>query len=246
MTVVMVAHAVIGATVVSSGALAILSRKGSTVHSLAGHGFVGALLLMGPVVAAGGWLSPGSISPLGILFTAFMTYLALSAWSTIHQPEARLTPLDFAAPLLALCLSVAGLMLGFDAFGSPGGLENTAPKEACFFFSALACVAMLLDINHLRVGGVRGKHRIIRHVWRMGCALFFATSTLFTGPGAIVLPEPVRGHLLLNIPQLLVVVLTLYWLYRLHFVAGRRPGSIDTSTQPPESQYSTNHSTEID
>lgn len=214
---VMAAHALVGSTVVGSGALALLLRKGSAQHKLAGRLFVGSMLLMGSVVAAGSLLTPGSISSLGILFVFFIIYLVLSAWSTIRQTEHPITLLDIAAPAAALGISIAGLMMGFDAINDPSGVADLPPNQAYFFFAALAFIAMLLDANNIRLGGVRGKHRIVRHVWRMACALFFATSTLFTGPGSIVLPEPVRGNFAMSIPQILVVLFALIWIYRLLF-----------------------------
>lgn len=210
----MAAHALIGSVVVFSGAMALVLRKGSLPHKIAGRFFTGSMLLMAPVVAAGAWFAPGSISSLGMLFVFFIVYLTGSAWSTIRQTELRLTRVDMAAPWVALCISVAGFILGFTAVDIPGDAD-LPPREAYFFFATIAFFAMLLDLNNLRLGGVRGKHRIVRHVWRMSCALFFATSTLFTGPGSIVLPEWLRGNPALAIPEILVVILALFWIYRL-------------------------------
>lgn len=213
----MVMHALVGSFVVLSGALANLLSKGSLPHKFAGRLFVGAMLMMGPVVVVGAWFSPGSISQLGTLFVFFTTYLVVSAWSTIRHSVNSIKVFDYVAPLAALCIVIACLTLGFDTLSNASSEENQPPKEAYFFFAFLAFVSMLLDVNNLRLGGVRGKHRIVRHIWRMNCALFFATSTLFTGPGSIVFPESVRGNPLLSIPQFLVVVLTAFWVYRLLF-----------------------------
>lgn len=212
---VIAVHALVGSIVVGSGVLALSLRKGSAQHTLAGRLFVGSMLLMGPVVAAGALSTPGSLSSLGILFVFFIIYLVISAWSTIRQTELPITRLDIAAPAAALCISIAGLVMGFDTINNPSDVADLPPNQAYFFFAALAFVAMLLDANNLRLGGVRGKHRIVRHVWRMACALFFATSTLFTGPGSIVFPESVRGNLAMSIPQILVALLALIWIYRL-------------------------------
>jgi len=228
----MAVHMLTGSAVVFSGAMALLLSKGSAQHKLAGRLFVGSIVLMGPVVAAGAWFSPGSISSLGILFVFFMIYLVVSAWSTIHRSEPRIGPLDILAPVVALCISIAGLIMGYDAFSNPSGAEGLLQNEAYFFFSALAFIAMLLDANNLKSGGVRGTHRIARHVWRMSCALFFATSSLFTGPGSIVFPESVRGNPLLSIPQMLVVIIFIFWIYRLFFSKQRSlPKHITTAQQ---------------
>lgn len=210
----MAAHMLVGSVVVGSGAAALLCGKGTRFHQLAGRMFAGSILLMGPIVAAGAWMSPGSISPLGILFMLFIIYLVASAWSTIHRSAPGIRLLDMLAPAVALCISIACLVVGYDAINNPGPAQDAPPTEAYFFFALFAFVAMLLDLNNVKRGGVRGKHRIIRHVWRMSCALFFATSSLFTGPGAIMFPESVRGNPLMLIPQTLVVFIAIVWLYR--------------------------------
>ena len=231
-SLLMAMHMLTGSVVVLSGAMAFLLSKGSSQHKLAGRLFVGSIVLMGPIVATQAWLSPSSISSLGILFVFFIIYLVVSAWLTIRRSEPRIGSLDMLTPVFALCISIAGLILGYDAVSNPSAAEGLPPNEAYFFFSALAFVAMLLDIHHLKRGGVHGKHRIVRHVWRMSCALFFATSSLFTGPGAIVFPESVRGNPLLSIPEMLVVITSIFWIYRLLFSKqSSSPKNITTTQQ---------------
>ena len=215
MSLVIALHTLTGIAIVSSGAIALLFSKGSSQHRLAGQIFASLMLMMGPIVVAGAWLAPGSVSTLGILFVIFIAYLVVSAWSTIRRTDHPLVPLDIAAPVVALCISIACLYMGLHALSTSNIGEDLPPREAYFFFAALAFVTMLLDINNIRQGGVRGKHRIVRHVWRMNCALFFATSSIFTGPGAIVFSDSVRGNSVLLIPQLSVVTVALFWIYRL-------------------------------
>ena len=210
-------HALVGVSGVCAGALSLSLRKGSLLHKFAGRLFTVSMVLMLPIVLLQAWFGPESISSLGILFVSFIAYLVLSAWSTIQRSEHGATALDFALPLVAACVSVAGLSMGFGIVVTIGGGESAPPIEAYFFFSLVSFVALLLDINNLYRGGVRGNHRIARHVWRMSMALFFATSSLFTGPGSIIFPESVRGHSVLLAPQLLVLIAAIYWLYRLLF-----------------------------
>ena len=155
-SMLMIAHALTGSVTVGSGAAALSLRKGSIAHRIAGRVFVGSMLSMGPVVATGAWLMPGSISSTGILFSVLMIYLVVSAWTTIRDSEHLLSSLDVAAPLLALCIAVAGLSMGLNMSDNPLDTAQGPQKEACYFFAALASVAMLLDINNLRTCGVRG------------------------------------------------------------------------------------------
>ncbi len=139
--------------------------------------------------------------------------------------------MDMLAPIAALCISIVFLVMGYEAVSNPSGAEGLPPNEAYFFFSALAFIAMLLDANNLRSLGVRGKHRIARHAWRMSCALFFATASLFTGPGAIVFPESMRGNFLLSVPQILVVTISAFLIYRLLFIKQKFLSKNKTLTQ---------------
>ena len=214
-------HMLTGSAVVLSGAMALLFTKGSSQHKVAGRLFVASMVLMGPVVAAGAWLSPGSISALGIFFVFFIVYLVVSGWSTIHRSEPGIGLLDIVAPFAAICIYIAGLMMGFSALGDEIGEDGLPLSRAYFFFSALAFLAMILDVHNIFIGGVRGKHRIIRHVWRLSCGLFFAVSSLFTGPGAIVFPESIRANPLLSVPQILVVLISIFWICRLSFTKQR-------------------------
>lgn len=217
MSLIMFCHALIGTVTVCTGAMALLISKGCLLHKLCGRAFVCSMLLMGFVIFASVWFEPGSISSLGILFVLFMNYLVVSAWSSMSHIKRFSVPVAYAAPVVALCISISGVMLGIDAISSPIIEENTPPTEAYFFFAAVAFIAMLLDINNFRLKGVRGKHRIVRHIWRMTGALFFATSTLFTGPSSIVFSETIRGSLFLAAPQFIVLSLSLLWIGSLLF-----------------------------
>jgi len=229
MSIVWGAHALVGSAVVSSGTMALWLSKGSPEHKLAGRFFVGSMLLMALVVGFAERFSASNISPLGMIFVCFILYLVLSAHSTVCRPEGLISPLDIAAPVVALCISISAVIIGLDAISKTVVGENDPPQAAYFFFAALAFLSMILDANNLRLGGVRGKHRIVRHVWRMSCALFFATSSLFTGPGSIVLPEPTRGNILWSIPQTLVLVIAVFWIVRLLFSKRRySPKDVDT------------------
>jgi uncharacterized membrane protein len=163
-------HMLIGTAVVYCGLLALWLKKGSVLHKLAGRFFVVSMLLMGPIIAATALFSPESISSLGILFVFFIIYLVVSGWPTTQPSERNCAVINITSPMVALCIFVAGLIMGFDALNNLVISENEPPNAAYFFFAAIAFIAMLLDINNLRKGGVIGKHKLVRHVWRMSCA----------------------------------------------------------------------------
>lgn len=237
MSLIMLLHSLIGTTVVCTGALALLALKGSTLHRVSGLVFTGAILLMGFVIAAGARFESNSISSLGVLFVTFMLYLVITAWLTMRQSVKGPGPIEYVAPVIALSIAVSGVVLGIHAVGNPNTSDNSPPTAAYFFFAILALIAMILDAHHLRSGGVRGKHRYVRHIWRMSCALFFATSSLFTGPGSVVFQEWLRESPVLSIPQNLVILLCLLGIYKVWF-RGWRPRSKGHKTTHHESQGS--------
>lgn len=211
-------HMMTGAMVVVSGTIALFLKKGSLLHKLAGRLFVCSMISMLPIVALSASVKPENISSLGFLFVFFITYLVVSAWVTIHRSKLEIGLMDVLAPIFAFHICVAGLFMGVKALFETSGIASETPTEAFFFFSAFAAFAMALDLNNLRMNGVRGKHRIIRHVWRMCCGLFFAVSSLFTGPGSVVFPESIRTNPLLSVPEIVVVLISVFWVCRLFFI----------------------------
>lgn len=223
-------HIVIGVVVILSGMIAVLVKKGSRQHKLAGQWFVGSQVIIGLVVLAQAWFTPERISSLGILFVFLIVYLVVSAWLTIHRPKANMSGVDIAMPFVALFIAVAGVVMGFDALHHPSTAKDAPPTEAYFFFSALAFMAMLLDIRHLHKRGLQGKQRIIRHVWRMGCALCFAVSAPFSQGGVVL--AWIKENPVLSVLQMLFVIVLIFWIYRLLFARRRAvPTNITTEQQ---------------
>jgi hypothetical protein len=94
-----------------------------------------------------------------------------------------------------------------------------------FLFATLAIVAAIGDWKMLRAGGIQGKPRIKRHLWRLCFAMWVAAASFFWGPPNRV-PEMIRIPALLPIPVLVPIVVMLYWLWRMR--GKRRPGGITT------------------
>jgi hypothetical protein len=65
----------------------------------------------------------------------------------------------------------------------------------------------------VRRGGIAGAPRIARHIWRMCVALLIASLSFFLGPQK-VMPLFMRGSPLLFIPEITVLVLMIFWLFR--------------------------------
>jgi hypothetical protein len=79
-------------------------------------------------------------------------------------------------------------------------------------FAALAFSAGVGDRRMIRAGGLRGRERIRRHLWRMCTALFIAAASFFLGPVRRI-PEPLRLPALRLIPFVVLATMA-YWLWR--------------------------------
>ena len=72
-------------------------------------------------------------------------------------------------------------------------------------------------------GGISGRQRIIRHLWRMCYGLFIATGSFFLGQQQ-VFPAFLRGSIFLTVLALLPFPLMIYWLFRVRFSKAYRAG----------------------
>jgi hypothetical protein len=85
-----------------------------------------------------------------------------------------------------------------------------------FFFGAVLLLAAAGDIRMLARGGISGRPRITRHLWRMCYGLFIATGSFFLGQQQ-VFPAFLRGSIFLTLLALLPLPLLIYWFLRVRF-----------------------------
>ena len=65
-------------------------------------------------------------------------------------------------------------------------------------------------------GGITGRRRITRHLWRMCFGLFIATGSFFLGQQQ-VFPVFLRGSIFLTVLAVLPFPVMIYWLIRVRF-----------------------------
>ncbi len=214
MSFLMMIHVVTGTVGVLSGAVALFARKGATVHRGAGVVFFVTMLISAGVGAVIALMMPEMITMLAGVFTC---YLVTSSWWTARHGDART---DFATAAMAavgLAVAAGGMVFGLEAVSAPDGTKDGYGPEPYFVFAGLALLAAGLDGSVLIRRGIGGAQRIARHVWRMCLALFIAAGSLFTGPGATAFPEAWQGSPLLSVPELIVLVMMVFWLVRVLF-----------------------------
>lgn len=201
-----VVHIVAGAVGLISGGAAFLARKGGQAHRWAGRVFVPSMLVMATLGAAIAAFQPDRVSVIAGLVTV---YLVGTSWLTVKRRAGAFGPWDIGALSLAVGIALAGTLFGIEGLRSPDGLIDGLPPQPAFVFAGLAGLGGMLDLTLVARKGVRGGHRLARHLWRMGLALVIAAASFFLGQQD-VFPDALRG-VGWAIPVLALLILTLVW-----------------------------------
>ena len=196
-----------------SGAVAMVYRKGSLGHRMAGNVFVVAMVIMGACACPLALMKHQPNNFFGGLLTF---YLVTTAWLTGRQRERETGMLDWAALVFALVLG--GSLLTLSALVASGirAKQPGVPIGMYFFLSMIVLLAAAGDVRMLVRGGISGPKRIARHLWRMCFGLFIATGSFFLGQQQ-VFPAALRKQYLLVPLAVLPLLLLIYWLVRVQF-----------------------------
>jgi hypothetical protein len=209
-----------------SGTAAMVFRKGSPRHVLAGKVFVASMLTMaaGAVYVAIERNQPNNIGG-GIL----TFYLIGTAWLTARRRDGETSRWDWIALLIPLAIGILGWMHGLDALHSPSGSKYGVPAGMHLFMGSVCLLAAAGDVRMLVGGGVFGAKRVARHLWRMCYGLFIASGSFFLGPSnrplrllsevglGKRLPAALFNTTLYLILTILPLILLVFWLVRVRF-----------------------------
>jgi hypothetical protein len=204
----LIAHVLAGLLALVTGMTALLARKGSALHRRSGYAFVLTMLSMSATAVVLALAAPAALSAVA---GALTFYLVLTAVLTVQRRPPDGATVDAAAAAFATAVGLVSVALGLEALGHASGLKDGQPAALYFAFGAIALLAALLDVRMLLAGGVRGPHRIARHLWRMCFALLLASAAFFLGQ-ADVFPAPLRNVPLLAAPVVAVLVAMLHGL----------------------------------
>jgi len=200
---------ILGGTIgLLSGTFAIAVRKGSRLHRASGNVFTIAMLTL----ASSGLCLAILKSQHGNIIGSIVTfYMITTAW--LAGRRRKLDRYDWAALLVGLGGAAAVITLGVQTLHHP---DKNAPAGMCFFFGVVLLLAAAGDIRMLTRGGIAGRQRITRHLWRMCFGLFIATGSFFLGQQQ-VFPAFLRGSIFLTVLAVLPFPLMIYWLFRVRF-----------------------------
>jgi hypothetical protein len=206
-------HIAGGIVGILSGSAAMIFRKGSARHALAGKVFVSAMLTL---ASSAVYLAIMKNQMGNVLGGTFAFYLVATAWATARHGDGKTGVFDWVAMLVPLLVGSALLMLGVGAAYGRVKAPPGVPLGMYFFMGSVMLLAAAGDIRMLARGGVFGAKRIVRHLWRMCFGLFVATGSFFLGQQQ-VFPAWLRGSPVLFIPALLPLALLIFWVLRMWF-----------------------------
>ncbi|WP_088330408.1 DUF2306 domain-containing protein [Lacimicrobium sp. SS2-24] len=206
MSIVAGLHFAMGTCAVVTGFTALLVKKGSGLHKLAGKVYVLSMLLL---CLSGFYLSYVRELQFTFLLSAFALYLVITGVLAARQSQrttntrAKLE-LAFSGLLCTACftLSVLGITLNWSY------PDREPPYEAYAFIGLCVGLFMLGDIKQLRHGNLTHTLRIKRHLTRIGSSMLIATIVFFLGNNN-VLPDSLRTESILLTPIIAVFVITM-------------------------------------
>lgn len=176
---ILIVHICAGTSGLLSGTAAMIFRKGSRRHVLAGRVFVISMLIMavGAVYLAITRHQPNNIGG-GIL----TFYLIGTAWLTARRRDGETSRYDWIVLLIPLALGILTWMNGLKVVHRGASSQDGVPVGMIFFMGSVMLLAAAGDVRMLVRGGVSGAKRITRHLWRMCFGLFIAAGSFFLGP----------------------------------------------------------------
>jgi uncharacterized membrane protein len=217
---ILAVHIGMGTLGVATGAAALLLRKGSGPHRVAGTVFVLAMLFM----AASAAVLAALKSEAGLATGALMTmYFITTAWVAGRRKDGVTGAFEIVAFVAALALA-ASLAMGAYALAT-GAVKAPNPvfPYVLYGISSAMALAAAGDLNVILRRGIAGAQRIARHLWRMCLGLFIAVGS-FAAQGAKALPAGVGLSVLLASMALILGAL-LYWLARVLLTNWAAPGT---------------------
>ena len=207
-------HISAGALALLSGAVALVLRKGSRPHRLAGSVFMLAMVSMTTSAFALALVR----NEVGTCLIASLTfYLAVTAWRTARRRDGGAGLFELGALSVALALGAALIVFGAEAFSSPSGTKDGHSARQYFVFGLVALWSGAGDLRLLIRGGILGPQRIVRHLWRMALPWLIAAYTFFQ---TRAFPAGLRRAHIHYVPLVLVIGATTYWVIRLLFPRG--------------------------
>ncbi len=213
-------HIAGGAVGMVTGVIALAVRKGQRVHRAAGSVF---FVAMFAAYAIGAGVAPFLDTGQRPNFVAgiMALYLLVSGAMAARRRDARAGGPEVIGLIVALSITVAGVIFMRMGAASPSGTVDGSPPQAFFLFTIAGAFAAAGELHVLVRKQLSNVSRIARHLWRMCFSLFIASGSFFLGQQQ-VFPEALQDSALLYAVALSPLPVMLFWLSKVRFDDWRR------------------------
>ena len=209
----LVLHVACGTLGMLSGFAAILLRKGSGKHALAGNIFAITMLTM----AASGAILAAMKSEASNVIGGVLTFcLVATGWMTGRRGEWKMSAFDGGALLLTGLAAAGAFTIGLQASLSPSGMRYGDPAGSYFAIGSFALLAAFGDVRYALRGVIAGRQRLVRHLWRMCTAQFVAAASIFLARAELFPALLKRTGILWGLAFSPLAVM-IFWMIRLRF-----------------------------
>jgi hypothetical protein len=152
-------------------------------------------------------------------------YLVTTGWLTVRRREGETTIFDWGALLFGLAVGVPIVADGLRIAGGSIPAKPGVPVGMILFLGSVVILAAAGDVRMLVRGGVFGRQRIARHLWRMCFGLFIATGSFLAQRRVMAFLSGPKIMLLAPLPLILMI----FWLVRVRFKNAYKRMSVASS-----------------
>lgn len=209
----LLAHVSFGTLAVILGAIALGSPKGRKVHMSAGRLFI---ITMGASSVLGAILGALKFETFWITFHAGIlgATLVISGVLALRIRGSGARRLFIIVAGLNALNAIALCAIGWYASTMTDARLYGFAAEDYFFLFGMAAVAFGGDIRLIFGKQISNRHRVAQHLLRMCIGFFIAAGSAFTGPGASAFPDALQNSGVLSLPELFIMLLMLFWLWK--------------------------------
>jgi len=176
-------HIVFGTMALISGALSFAVAKGSLLHRRSGAVFVTSMVIM---ATSGDFLAFLAAETLNMVAGLITFYLVLTAYFTVRSPNGNTKSISSLLMIFGFLVGVYAIYTGVTALNNDIVSIDGNPVQVIIGCGSVAMIASLLDANMLLKRRLTRKWQLVRHVWRIGFAMFIATASFFLGQSQFI------------------------------------------------------------
>lgn len=203
-------HIFSGAIALFAGYAVIICPKGKASHKYLGRLYVISILVLG---FTGTYIAVLRDVPLSMMNGLVLCYFVLSALNTIWQPANRINVFDKILFVIGVLLIIGFAWYSYQTTQVYGGKLGGFGIQAYLVFGSIVLFSTVADYRYIKLGGLRGSSKLIRHLWRMFFPLIMSTAAFFLGQSRH-LPKTLQSIEFIMLPVVFVLLSVLYWVIK--------------------------------